>query len=67
MAKERTLIVKSVDGYGNAYQKSITKVNPASTNEQIDTFSRAFVGLSKNTYDDTIRRDEESINEALAE
>lgn len=67
MATKRTLLVNSVDTYGNAKQKAITNVNPESTNEQIDTFARAYVGLSKDTYDDTIRRDEESINEALSE
>ncbi len=67
MAISRTLIVKSTDTFGNEYQKSVTHANPEATNTQIDTFARAFVGLSKNTYADTIRRDEESINEALAE
>lgn len=67
MAIQRTLLVKSTDTFGNSYQKSITNTNPEATNTQIDTFARAFVGLSKNSYDDTIRRDEESVNEALAE
>ncbi|MBQ7705055.1 MAG: hypothetical protein IJT73_06495 [Selenomonadaceae bacterium] len=67
MAIARTLIVKSNDALGNEYQKSITHVNPATTAAQIDTFARAFNNLSTNTYSDTIKRDEESINEALAE
>lgn len=67
MSTNRTLIIKSTDALGNEYQKSITHANPQSTNAQIDTFCRAFNGLSTNTYVDTIRRDEESINEALAE
>lgn len=67
MAVQRTLIVKSTDALGNEYQKSITHANPAATAQQIDTFARGIVGLSTNTYSDTIKRDEESINEALAE
>lgn len=67
MAISRTLILKSTDTFGNEYQKSITHANPETTNAQIDTFCRALNGLSTNTYVDTIRRDEESITEALAE
>lgn len=67
MAIQRTLIIKSFDELGNAYQKSLTHVNTTATNQQIDTFCRALNGLSTNTYDDTIRRDEESINQALSE
>lgn len=67
MSTQRTLILKSADALGNEYQKSITHANPSATNAQIDTFCRAFNNLSTNTYKDTIRRDEESINEALAE
>lgn len=67
MAVQRTLIIQSKDEMGNEYQKSITHANPAATNEQIDQFSRGLVGLSKNTYADTIKRDEESVSQALAE
>lgn len=66
MAIKRTLIVQSTDENGNLYEKSLTHANPAATNQQIDTFCRAAVGLSTNTYKDTIKRDEESVNEALA-
>ena len=64
---QRTLIIKSNDQLGNAYQKSITFANPEATNQQIDTFCRGLIGLSTNTYEDTIRRDEISVNDALAE
>lgn len=67
MAIKRSLIIKSNDNAGNLYQKTVTNVNPAATNEQIDAFSRALYGLSTNSYSDTIRRDEESVNEALDE
>lgn len=67
MAVSRSLLIKSVDQLGNTYQKTVTHTNPETTNTQIDTFSRAFVGLSTNTYKDTIKVDTESINEALAE
>jgi hypothetical protein len=67
MTTQRTLILKSIDSYGNAKQQAITSANPAATDQQIDTFCRGINGLSKNTYDDTIRRDEVSINESLAE
>lgn len=67
MAIKRTVIIKSYDTNGNELAKSITSVNPAATNTQIDTFTRALNGLTTNTYRDAIRRDEESINEALAE
>lgn len=62
-----SLLVKSVDQLGNNYQKTITHVNPASTNQQIDTFARAFNNLGTNTYVDTVKVETTSINEALAE
>lgn len=67
MAVQRTLIIKSVDQLGNDYQKSITHTNTTATNAQIDSFARAYVNLSTNTYVDTIKRDEESVTQALAE
>ena len=62
-----SLLVKSVDQLGNNYQKTITHVNPESTNQQIDTFARAFNGLGTNTYVDTVKVETTSINDALAE
>ena len=67
MAVSRSLLVKSVDNLGNNYQKTITHVNPASTNTQIDTFARAYNNLGTNTYVDTMKVDVESVNEALEE
>lgn len=67
MAVSRSLLIKSVDNLGNSYQKTITHVNPESTNQQIDTFSRAFNNLGTNTYVDTVKVETESINEALVE
>lgn len=64
---QRTLIVKSTDTLGNVYQKSMTNANPEATNANIDTFARSLISLSTNTYQDTIKRDEESVTEALAE
>lgn len=62
-----SLLVKSVDALGNNFQKTITHVNPESTNQQIDTFSRAFNNLGTNTYVDTVKVTTISINDALAE
>lgn len=62
-----SLLVKSVDNLGNNYQKTITHVNPESTNQQIDTFARAFNNLGTNTYVDTVKVETTSINEALVE
>lgn len=62
-----SLLVKSVDQLGNNYQKTITHVNPESTNQQIDTFARAFNNLGTNTYVDTVKVETTSINEALVE
>ena len=67
MAVARSLLIKSVDQLGNNYQKTITHANPESTNTQIDTFARAFTGLSTNTYVDTVKVETESVNEALDE
>lgn len=64
---QRSMIIKSNDAFGNEYSKTVTNVNTAATNQQMDTWARAFVGLSKNTYKDTVRVDSESITEALAE
>ena len=62
-----TLIIKSNDLNGNALEKTISNVNPALTDANADICARAINGLTTNTYDDTIRRDEKSINEALEE
>ena len=67
MAVARSLLIKSVDQLGNAYQKTITHVNPESTNQQIDTFAKAFNNLGTNTYVDTVKIETESVNEALVE
>jgi hypothetical protein len=64
---QRTLIVKSTDALGKTFEKSMTHANPNATAANIDTFAKAIVGLSTNTYGDTIIRDETSVNEALAE
>ena len=63
----RTLIVKTADEFGNENQKTFSHANPAATAQNIDTFTRAVAGLSKDTYVDTIIRDEISVNETLAE
>ena len=63
----RTLIIKSTDALGNENQKTMTHANPAATAQNIDTFARAVVGLSKDTYVDTIIQDTQSVNEILAE
>ena len=63
----RSLIVKTADALGNENQKTFSNGNPAATAQNIDTFARAVAGLSKDTYVDTIIRDEISVNEKLAE
>lgn len=67
MAIERTLILKTKDTLGNAYEKKFSNANPSATDEQIDTFARGLAGLSQNSYDDTICQDSKSINQALKE
>lgn len=67
MAKQRTLIIKSTDELGNEFEKSFSSANPEATAANIDTFARSVTGLSQNTYVDTIIRDEQSVNEILAE
>lgn len=62
--------VKTVDQMGNEYTTNISKslgVNPEATYGQIDTASRAIVGLTTNTYRDTILVTEISVNEEVAE
>lgn len=63
----RTLIVKSTDNLGKQYEKSLTSANPNATAANIDTFAKALVGLSTNTYSDTIVREEYSVNEEIGE
>ena len=62
-----TLIIQSVDANDNGYEKVISNVNPALTDANADVVARALNGLSTHSYVDAIRRDEKSINEALAE
>lgn len=66
MATKTSLIIQSKDGNNNLMEKKIPFVNPALTDANADAFSRAFNNLSTNTYVDTIRVDEKSINDALA-
>lgn len=63
----RTLIVKSTDNLGKQYEKSLSAANPNATAANIDTFAKALVGLSTNTYSDTVVRDEFSVNEEIGE
>lgn len=67
MAVQRTLLVNFNDGNGRTYEKQMTHANPNATAANIDTFARALVGLTTNTYQDTVIRDEQSVNEILAE
>lgn len=63
----RTLIIKATDPDGDDIQKTLTHANPNATDENIDTFARAFNGLSRNNYVDTIVQDTHSVREALIE
>ncbi len=63
----RMLILKSTDALGNESVKTMTHANPAATAANIDTFARALINLTTNTYSDTVIRDEQSVNELLAE
>lgn len=67
MAVKTTLIIQSTDQNDNPMEKSLTNANPNLTAAQVNTVARALIALTTNTYVDTIRRDEQSINEALAE
>lgn len=59
--------IKSTDAYEEEYNtKVLGALNPEATYEQVDTTSRALIGLTKNTYDDTILVTEVSVNEELA-
>lgn len=65
MAVKTTLILKSFDQNDNPLETTISNVNPEITAANADIAMRALNGLTTNTYNDTIRRDEQSINEAL--
>ena len=67
MAVQRTLLVNYNDTNGKIYEKQMTHANPSATATNIDAFSRALIGLTTNTYQDTIIREEQSVNEILAE
>mgnify|MGYP003408251845 CR=1 FL=1 len=59
--------IKSTDSFDNEYDNKIWgSLNPSTTYEQIDAASRALIGLSKNTYGDSILITEISVNEVLA-
>ncbi len=59
--------IKSTDSFGNDYDNKIwSSLNPEATYQQVDAASRALIGLSKNTYDDTILVTSVSVNEVLA-
>lgn len=60
--------IKSIDSYGETYDtKILGALNPEATYTQVDAASRALIGLSKNTYDDTTLITSISVNEKLAE
>lgn len=60
--------IQSTDTYGENYDtKVMGNLNPEATYQQIDAASRALIGLTKNTYDDTILITSISVNEVLAE
>lgn len=60
----------SYDQLQNTYETNISKgftINGGATYRQVDTASRALIGLTNNTYDDTNLITEVSVNEVLAE
>ena len=57
----------SKDSFENEYNNKILgALNPSATYQQVDATSRALVGLSKNTYRDSILVTEVSVTEELA-
>lgn len=63
--------ILSSDTLGNDAETTINTsrlfVNPNATYEQVDTFARALMGTSTNTYNDTNLITVISVNEVLAE
>ena len=47
---ESALIIKSVDGSGNKYQKTVSNINPDATTAQLDEFAQRVTALTTNTY-----------------
>lgn len=59
--------IKSTNSFGDEYNNKILgALNPSATYQQVDATSRALIGLSKNTYSDSILVTEVSVNEVLA-
>lgn len=63
--------ILSRDALGNDAETTINTsrlfVNPSATYQQVDTFARALMGTSTNTYNDTNLITVISVNEVLAE
>lgn len=60
--------IQSKDSFDNNYDTKIfNSCNPEATYQQVDAASRALIGLTKNTYYDTILVTNVSVNEVLAE
>lgn len=60
--------IKATDSFGNTVDSKIWgSLNPNATYQQVDANSRALIGLSKNTYDDSTLITEVSVNEVLAD
>lgn len=60
--------IKSTNSFGETVQtKILGAMNPEATYTEVDTANRALIGLTKNTYDDTVLTTEISVNEKLAE
>lgn len=67
-AVKRTLVVQSTNATtGELVQRNFANANPSATAANVDAFARAIVGLSTNTYSDTLIVDTTSTNEILAE
>lgn len=58
----------TTDTYNNTNDQKIwSALNPEATYQQIDALSRALIGLSRETYEDTHLITTISVNEELAE
>ena len=60
--------IESYDPFSNLQNTKIwTYLRANTTYQEIDAASRALIGLTKNTYEDTILITKVSVNEVLAE
>lgn len=63
---QSSLIIDLVDATGKKLQKTITFVNPAATNDQLEEFSQRLVALTTSTLTGASRVDKSSVTESYS-